>query len=174
MDGFDHILNWKLKQGSHPFPGKYGGTSINEAAIVAAGFEYQPVMRVKDMPECFSRPICKLAMQLNDNANDAERRRLLPFVTRLACADTREVEAKRAAFIKSQNVTAYSFDHGLRVLEGALAIGRQADAMAATDVRSRMDEVQSRSSRSTSLVDSPIFAKVKIWFERGKQAEPTG
>ena len=43
MDNFDHILNWKLKQGSHTFPGQDGGTCINEAAIVAAGFPYQPV-----------------------------------------------------------------------------------------------------------------------------------
>ena len=34
MDGFDHILNWKLNVGSHPFPGKDGGTCINEAALV--------------------------------------------------------------------------------------------------------------------------------------------
>src|SRR5829696_2581688 len=80
MDGFDHILNWKLKEGSHPFPGKDGGTCINEAALVAAGFEYRPVRRVEDMPICFSRPICRLAMQLNDMANDAERQLLLPFV----------------------------------------------------------------------------------------------
>ncbi len=39
MDDFDHILNWKLQSGSHPFPGKDGGTCINEAAIVAAGFD---------------------------------------------------------------------------------------------------------------------------------------
>ena len=171
MGDFDHILNWKLKQGSHPFPGNDGGTCINEAAIVAAGFEYQPVCRVRDMPDCFSRPISKLAMQLNDTANDADRQCLLPFVTRLACADTREVEAMRAAFIKSQNVTAYSFEHGLRVLEGALAIGRQADAMPAADVRGRMNEVQSHASRATSVVDIPVFAKVKRWLERMKQTE---
>jgi len=29
MDAFDHILNWKLKEGSHPFPGKDGGTCID-------------------------------------------------------------------------------------------------------------------------------------------------
>src|SRR5215204_2607069 len=81
MDGFDHILNWKLKEGSHPFPGKDGGACINEAAIVAAGFEYRPVRKVEEMPDCFSRPICKLAMQLNDNASDTERQQLLPFVT---------------------------------------------------------------------------------------------
>src|SRR5918994_288600 len=110
MEQFDHILNWKLKEGSHPFPGKDGGTCINEAAIVAAGFPYQRVSQVEHMPECFSRPICKLAMQLNDSSNDTERQRLLRYVTRLACADTPAIEAKRAAFIKSKNVTAYSFE----------------------------------------------------------------
>src|SRR5215204_5202355 len=142
MDGFDHILNWKLKEGSHPFPGKDGGTCINEAAIIAAGFPYQRVSQAEDMPECFSRPICKLAMQLNDTANDADRQRLLPFVTRLACADTPEVEAQRAAFIKSKQVYGHSFDYGLKVLEKALAIGRQAGDMTVADARSRMDEVQ--------------------------------
>src|SRR4051812_44605006 len=63
MDDFDHILNWTLKVGSHPFPGPDGGTCINEAAIIAAGFPYQPVKSVENMPECFSRPICRLAMQ---------------------------------------------------------------------------------------------------------------
>jgi hypothetical protein len=156
MDGFDHILNWKLKAGSHPFPGKDGGTCINEAAMVAAGFKYQPVHSVQGMPDCFSRPICKLAMQLNDNATDAERQRLLPYVTRLACADTPDVEAKRAAFIKSQDVTAYSFDYGLKVLECALAIGRQADTSGLAIVKTRMEEVQSRASLA-SLADRPIW-----------------
>jgi hypothetical protein len=55
MDRFDHILNWTLKQGSHVFPGKDGGTCINEAAVVAAGFPYRPVRTVDDMPGCFSR-----------------------------------------------------------------------------------------------------------------------
>jgi hypothetical protein len=73
MDSFDHILNWKLKRGSHMFPGQDGGTCINEAAIVAADFPYQPVYAVEDMPDCFSRPICALTMQLNDEASDEER-----------------------------------------------------------------------------------------------------
>lgn len=30
MDQFDHILTWTLKQGSHTFQGKEGGTCINE------------------------------------------------------------------------------------------------------------------------------------------------
>jgi hypothetical protein len=52
MDGFDHILNWKLRHGSHRFPGKDGGTCINEATVVAAGSDYRPIRRVEDMPEC--------------------------------------------------------------------------------------------------------------------------
>ena len=164
MDGFDHILNRKLQLGSHPFPGKDGGTCINEAAIVAAGFEYQPVRRVEDMPDCFSRPICKLAMQLNDYASDAERQRLLPFVTRLACADTPAIELERAAYIRSKGVTAYSFEYGLKVLEGALAIGWQADTLGVEEARTRLEKVQSRASSAASVADSPIFAKVKSWL----------
>ncbi len=99
MDTFDHLLNWKLKRGSHAFPGPDGGTCINEAALVAAGFEYRPVSDVRQMPGCFSRPICELAMVLNDHASDEDRQRLLPYVTRLACADTPEVERARAAYI---------------------------------------------------------------------------
>jgi hypothetical protein len=49
MDGFDHILNWTLQVGSHPFPGKDGGTCINEAAIVAAGFEYRQGNRLNGL-----------------------------------------------------------------------------------------------------------------------------
>jgi hypothetical protein len=138
MDGFDHILNWTLKVGSHPFPGQDGGTCINEAALVAAGFEYQPVRRVEDMPACFSRPICRLAMRLNDEATDAERQRLLPFVTRLACADTPEVERERAAYIHWHTARRFPFQAGLEVLEGALAIGRQADALGPDTVKTRM------------------------------------
>jgi hypothetical protein len=41
---------------------------------------------------CFSRPICRLAMLLNDHASDEQRQKLLPFVSRLACADAAEVE----------------------------------------------------------------------------------
>jgi hypothetical protein len=121
MHGFDHILNWKLKEGSHRFPGKDGGTCINEAALVAAGFEYRPIRRVENMPECFSRPICHLAMQLNDSAREAERQRLLPFVARLACADTPEIERERASYIEA-HTPMFSFEEGLQALEGALAI----------------------------------------------------
>ena len=168
MDSFDHILNWTLKVGSHPFPGPDGGTCINEAAIVAAGFPYQPVRRVEDMPDCFSRPICRLAMELNDDATDEERQRLLPFVTRLACADTPEVENERDTYIELEVLGCFSFDkcitleQGLEVLEGALAIGRQADPLGPEVVKLRLDAVRGRAITPTSSVPkAPLLSTIK-------------
>ncbi len=164
MDNFDHILNWKLKRGSHPFPGKDGGTCINEAAIVAAGFPYQPVPAVETMPDCFSRPICRLAMLLNDEASDEQRQQLLPFVTRLACAETKQVEWEREVYIAQHLRRRISWQDRLGVLEGALAIGRQADVLAPGEVRTRFDTVQRDAATPTSVPDSAVFAKIKSWF----------
>jgi len=172
MDGFDHILNWKLKVGSHPFPGKDGGTCINEAALVAAGFEYHPVKSVEDMPECFSRPICRLAMRLNDEASDAERQRLLPFVVRLACADTPEIERARATYIHGHTAGRLTVQEGLAVLEGALAIGRQADALGLDTVKTMMGAVQGRATTATSIANRPLLSKLKGWLGVAKQTEP--
>src|SRR5215207_11376813 len=174
MDGFDHILNWTLRVGSHPFPGKDGGTCINEAALVAAGFAYQRVKSIEDMPACFSRPICRLAMRLNDAATDKERQRLLPFVTRLACADSPEVERERATYIHGHTARRFPFQEGLEVLEGALAIGRQADALGLDTVKTRMGAVQGRATMDTSVADADnsLFSKIKGWFGAAKQSEP--
>jgi len=171
MDGFDHILNWKLKAGSHPFPGKDGGTCINEAALVAAGFDYRPIRRATEMPECFSRPICRFAMWLNDMASDAERQRLLPFVVRLACADSLTVECIREHFIATRVGHGFTFEKGLDILEGALAIGRQADVLAPEAVTSRMADVQSQATSATSVAEKPLLAKIKDWFGATKQPE---
>jgi hypothetical protein len=174
MDGFDHILNWKLKHGSHPFPGKDGGTCINEAALVAAGFEYRPIRRVEAMPKCFSRPICRLAMQLNDMANDAERQQLLPFVTKLACADTAQVEQERAAYIALRTQGPSTFQQGIETLGGALAIGRQAEALAPDAAKTRMEAVQARAGTPTSISDTLFFSKIKSWLVPRKQTEAAG
>jgi hypothetical protein len=173
MDGFDHILNWKLKKGSHPFPGKDGGTCINEAALVAAGFDYRPIRAVEEMPKCFSRPICRLAMRLNDIAIDDQRQRLLPFVARLACADTSEIEEKRTAYIGSRTVDRYTFEQGLSILEHALVIGRKADAVPPDAVKSRMEAVQARATASTSVADTDLFSGIKSWFVN-KHTESAG
>ena len=165
MESFDHILNWKLKRGSHTFPGKDGGTCINEAAIVAAGFPYRPVRSVQDLPDCFSRPICTLAMQLNDEASDEERPHLLPFVSRLACRDTAEVEQQREAYIASRIRYRLPFREGLQILEGALAIGRQADGLAPEEVTTRLESIRQSATLPTPAAYSSNLAKIKAWFD---------
>jgi hypothetical protein len=164
MDTFDHILNWKLKPGSHTFPGQDGGTCINEAAIVAAGFPYQPVRAVETMPNCFSRPICRLAMLLNDEADDAQRQLLLPFVSRLACADTAKVEWEREVYIAQHLRYRMSFQDRLEVLEGALVIGRHADVLATDEVRTRLEAIQQSAKARTSVPDYFKFSKIKAWL----------
>ncbi len=173
MDTFDHVLNWKLKAGSHPFPGPDGGTCINEAALVAAGFDYKPIRSAADMPDCFSRPICHLAMALNDQAGDESRQRLLPYVTRLACADTPEVERARADYIRC-HTRGYPYgipmDFGLEVLEGALAIGRQAGPFPAEEVKIRMDTARAQARMPTSAPDRSFLTMVKDWLKAKETA----
>src|SRR5436190_6333922 len=103
---FQRFLQWKLLRGSHQFPGPDGGTCINEAAVVAAGYPYRPVYSVKDLPPSFSRPLAMFALCINDTVGDALRQELLlPFVTRLdGSADTAEVEMKRARLILERTV----------------------------------------------------------------------
>ena len=173
MEAFDHILNWKLKRGSHLFPGPDGGTCINEAALVAAGFSYRPIHFVWQMPRCFSRPICTLAMQLNDSASDDERQRLLPFVTRLACADKPSVERRRAAYIRSHvSKGRLTTKRGIEVLEGALAIGRQAEPLGPDLAKARMDAVKDKAKTAAPRPERPLANKIKSWFAAAKVAEP--
>jgi hypothetical protein len=160
MGDFDHILNWKLKSGSHTFPGPDGGTCINEAAVVAAGHKYRPIRTVNDMPPSFSRPICALAMSLNDLATDEQRQRLLPFVTRLACADSPAVECARAEYIKRSGLPGETFERGLEILERALAIGRQADAIETNVVRLNLE-----AARSVPSAKKPLRSKLKALLE---------
>jgi hypothetical protein len=98
---FDAMLNWKLLRGSHEFPGPDGGTCVNEAAIVAAGYPYKSVQSIDDCPSSFSRPMALFAMCLNDSLDDELRQEvLMPFVTRLAgSADTPAVERERAQYL---------------------------------------------------------------------------
>jgi hypothetical protein len=98
---WNSILNWKLLVGSHSFPGPDGGTCINEAAVVVAGFRYRKVECFEDLPRCFSKVLASWAMLINDTTDlDEERAKLLPYVTRLAgSADTLAVEKQRAILI---------------------------------------------------------------------------
>jgi hypothetical protein len=93
-------------------------------------------------------------------------------VTWLACADTPEIEAQRAAYIHCYTQSHYllPFEVGLEVLEGALAIGRQADAFPAEEVKVRMNTVQAQATTVTSVPDTPLFAKIKKWLTSKKTA----
>ena len=157
MHDFGPILNWTLKRGSHAFPGPSGGTCINEAAVIAAGHPYRRVRRVEDMPAGFSRPLCRLAMHLNDEATDTQRQRLMPYVTRLACADSRTVEDQRDAYIAQRMCSGTSFAQGLAVLDGALAIGRQAEEPETATTGTRLDAAREDAARE--LAERPTRPK---------------
>jgi len=103
---FQRMLDWKLLRGSHEFPGPDGGTCVNEAALVAAGYPYRAVYSVQDLPASFSRPIAMLALCLNDTVEDEQRQKLLlAFVTRLAgSADNETVEMERARLILESTI----------------------------------------------------------------------
>jgi hypothetical protein len=77
-------------------------------------------------------------MSLKDEANDLERQDLLPYVTRLACADTDEIERERQIYIEGRKCRPMSFATGIAILEGALAIGRQADPLSLAEVQAMM------------------------------------
>jgi hypothetical protein len=98
---FQRMLEWRLLRGSHQFPGPDGGTCINEAAIVAAGYRYRAVYSIKDLPKDFSQPIAMFALCINDTVGDQLRQELLlPYVTRLAgSADAPKIELMRAQHI---------------------------------------------------------------------------
>jgi hypothetical protein len=140
MGDFNSFLDWKLLAGSHSFPGSDGGTCINEAAIVAAGFGYRQVTSVDDCPACFSRPLAAYALALNDGiVDDALRQRLLmPFVTRLAgSADAPGVEEARVQRILIRIVTkllpptveSYGCEEAALACRSAADLGEAADAL---------------------------------------------
>jgi len=103
---WNHILNWELLSGSHNFPGPDGGTCINEAAIVAAGFKYKIVKSADDCPPCFSKVISSYLIGLNDSMpHDLRQELLMPFVVRLSgTADSADIEEIRIQYIITEIV----------------------------------------------------------------------
>jgi hypothetical protein len=98
---FQPLANFRLARGLHKQPNKDGNICVNEAAVIAAGFEYRAVKDVSCLPDCFSRPVSDYAIYLNDLMLHRVRNELLmPFVTRLpGTSDSPWIEAKRAEFI---------------------------------------------------------------------------
>jgi hypothetical protein len=96
--------------------------------------------------------------------NDEQRQQLLPFGARLACADTARIEWEREAYINLRTWSHRTFEERLDVLEGALAIGRQADMLAPEEVANRLEAAQQSASRSATATHSSKLAKLKTWF----------
>lgn len=127
---FDGLLNWRLKHGSHGFPGPEGGTCINEAAVVVAGFQYREVATITDLPESFCPVISQFCLTLNDSMPEGDiLNRLRPFALRLSgSADTRKVAQQRALHLALKAATQFV----------PMAIGH-ADEGAATRLRQATD-----------------------------------
>ncbi|MEL6316224.1 MAG: hypothetical protein AAFR16_01155, partial [Pseudomonadota bacterium] len=105
---WDSILNWRLLRGSHEFPGRDGGTCINEAAVIAAGFPYREVKSQWDLPPCFCPVISMFALGLNDGMDDETRQRLVPFVVRLAGTRDEGAERARAELLAMRAVNVFA------------------------------------------------------------------
>ena len=97
-------------------------------------------------------------------ATDEQSQQLLPFVARLACADTAKVEWVREAYITLRMWSHRKFEERLEVLKGALAIGRQADVLAPDEVATRLEAAQQSASPPTTVAHSSKLAKLKAWF----------
>jgi hypothetical protein len=96
----------KLAKGGHKEINADGEVCVNEAAILAAGFEHRKVRQANDCPSCFSRVIAQYAIILNDRMPNNLRNELLtPFILRLAgTADRPAVELARLTFIVLQSM----------------------------------------------------------------------
>jgi hypothetical protein len=100
ISNIQDLLDWRLLTGSHEWPGPDGGTCINEAAIVVAGFHYSPVGGPEDFPPCFSTELGMLLLSLNDALSDERRQKLMRFVLRLpGSKDVAKVERRRCRFV---------------------------------------------------------------------------
>ena len=81
---FQQLANFRLARGSHKQPNKGGNICVNEAAVIAAGFQYREIRDVSCLPDCFSRPVSEYAIYLNDFMMHRVRNELLvPFITGL-------------------------------------------------------------------------------------------
>jgi hypothetical protein len=75
-----------------------------------------------------------------------------------------EVERAREIYITTRLKWRQSFRERLATLEGALAIGRRADAPAAEEVRAHLEGVQQQATLSTSRDEHPLLATVQGWL----------
>ena len=84
------------------------------------------------------------------------------------------MERERAAYIALRTQGPSTFQQGIETLGGALAIGRQAEALAPDAAKTRMEAVQARAATPTSVSDTLFFSKIKSWLVPTKQTEAAG
>jgi hypothetical protein len=63
-------------------------------------------------------------------------------------------------------------ERGIAILDGALAIGRQAEPLAPEIARTRMEAVKSDAAGVSPVSKGMLFGKVKAWFTTEKVLEP--
>ena len=66
----------------------------------------------------------------------------------------------------------FPIGRGLEVLEGALAIGRQADTLPVSEMRTRMEVVQAQATNPASATDTPLFTRIKGWLSAKADTVP--
>ena len=104
-------------------------------------------------------------MLLNDEASDDEPQLLLPYVTRLACADNSKIECERAGYIQWHMLRgSLNVERGVEILEAALAIGKQAEPLALDVVRTRMEAARGQAPVANPKRSSPLLKKVGSWL----------
>lgn len=164
-----HILDWRLLPGSHDFPGPDGGTCINEAATVAAGFTYRRVKSWMDCPPCFSPVISSALIILNDRMGDDRRDALLPFVTRLSGSrDVWLVERARALVLSKTELLAPSLAD---TFNQAVSKVRPDDYEDLCRLASRVVYIIAASWSPESYTSS-LLHSLNLALSLGNQAEP--
>ncbi len=161
----------KLKKGSHELPSE--GSCAMEVAILAAGYAWEQVNSASDLPPCMSRVLGAYVIRLNDSMPDAQRQRLLSFVTRMSgTAGTPEVELKRAEYLVMNAAkpaavfalrSAGLHDAALRVQSANTIEELGATSEAARAASWAASEAASEAARAASWAASEAASWAAIW-----------
>lgn len=96
-----------LKRGSHRLPSD--GSCAMEVARLVAGYPWVRVGGPENFPESFCPVLSTALMYANDNLNDVERQKLLPYVVKMeGTVGDRDIEIARAKAIC--DVVGYKYD----------------------------------------------------------------
>lgn len=165
IKNLENLLDWKLLGGSHEFPGPDGGTCINEAAMVAAGFPYHAITCVDQLPACFSKALGSILLEFNDRLPDKERQELKRYILRIAgTADSEEIEDLRAyTFIRLME----KFNNNLKRFNPVLGFAEIGEAVIIV-----MDNIYDCGGKVEPQHMECFHKIIETCFAIGKQADP--